>query len=322
MVFIVVIIGAGASDHFVVVYRTREVSDEREWADLFTQIMHPSMVQSWAFGEGKRAEGWRPRRMIIERQATPVAIYQVLERRMGIRVVSRINRGPLLLSGDDVEGVYRTIRREWRFLLGGLLFIAPALLDEAEHAQMLRGLGFRWRGRGWSSGYLDLSVPSEQLRKGLAAKWRNQLNSSERRLDLRISQEPEQIDGTIQAYLTTQQERHFHGNSERVIRRFIAAAKSDLVIVQGWQDDHPVGGAAIIRYGNTGEPYIGWSSVDGRKANVGNLLIWHGAMEMQRRGCTWYDVGSFVPNRDDGYHHFKAGMNPLPYQMVGEWITF
>ena len=55
---------------------------------------------SWAYGEAKEASGgWCARRLVIECASEPVAICQVLDKKlMGIRVVSRINRGPLLVE--------------------------------------------------------------------------------------------------------------------------------------------------------------------------------------------------------------------------------
>lgn len=61
-----------------------------EWSALYAAVERPHMMQSWAYGEAKRAAGGRSRashgltvsRLIFERAGEPVAICQVLEKRV------------------------------------------------------------------------------------------------------------------------------------------------------------------------------------------------------------------------------------------------
>ena len=115
------------------------VTSGAQWAALFAQVDAPRLVQSWAYGEAKQAAGaWRARRFVFERDGEPVAICQVLDKSVaGIRLATRLNRGPLFLSADPdddaITDVYRSLRARWR-RLRGVLVLAPALpVGEENH---------------------------------------------------------------------------------------------------------------------------------------------------------------------------------------------
>src|SRR5688572_8455579 len=109
-----------------------ELLDVREeWEALFARVPQPHFPQSWVYGEGKRAQGWRPERLVFANGGEAVALCQVLVRRVvGLPLVARINRGPMFLAGATDElraGVFAALRRRWRFGRRGVLFVAPDL---------------------------------------------------------------------------------------------------------------------------------------------------------------------------------------------------
>ena len=143
------------------------VTDRGEWEDLFSRVEHPFMVQSWVYGEAKQAAvgwksrrvtsdagGWRARRLVVARDDEPVAIAQLLDKPLaGMRLASRLNRGPLLFdaapSDDLVRDVYGAVRRRWT-RLRGVLVLAPALTNDYENYLTMSELGFRERHlHGW-----------------------------------------------------------------------------------------------------------------------------------------------------------------------------
>jgi hypothetical protein len=307
-------------------YIVRQVRQINEWSELFAEVEHPHLVQSWPYGEAKKSTGWSPRRLVIERGGEPVALCQVLdERLLGIRFASRISRGPLLLRCDepDIEGIYRALRQGWRYLIGGLLLIAPALIDEQDQWQPLQAAGFRrWRQNGWSSAYLDLRLTELELRKNLSSKWRNHLGVSERRgLELLISSAPEAVAWIIGQHVTHMQHKGFKGPGPDLLQALYRAAQEDFIVFQACLNGTPVGGVAVFRFGHTAEYYLGWSGPEGRKANAGNFLVWNAAVEMQRRGCRYFDLGSYSKAAAGGYSEFKQAMNGVEYCLLGEWFS-
>ena len=86
-------------------------------------------------------------------------------------------------------------------------------------------------------------------------------------------------------------------------------------------DHAPVGGLVVFRFGNTAESFVAWFGTEGRKVNVGNFLMWNAAIEMQRRGCRYFDLGSYSKTDAGGYHKFKRAMNGADYCLLGEWFS-
>ena len=86
-------------------------------------------------------------------------------------------------------------------------------------------------------------------------------------------------------------------------------------------DTTPVAGMVITKFGCAAEYYLGWfGHPDGRKANSGNFLYWHAALEMQKAGHRWLDLGGYYSS--DKFGHFKQGMGGAEYKLAGEWFCW
>lgn len=304
----------------------RPVKGVAEWALLYDTVERPHMVQSWAYGQAKESTGsWKARRLVIERASVPVAICQILDKKVaGVRVASRINRGPLLLSKDeaDVAGAYRALRARWKYLTGGVLLIAPALADDDKSQQILERGGFRRRGgKGWCSAYLDLRIDASQLRKNLASNWRGHLSRAERSgLTMRYSSEPVDVDWMLARHVESMQVKNYSGPSAELLKGLYQAAPNQFIVFQACLEGQPVGGLIVYHFGDAAEYYIGWYGPEGRKVNAGNFLVWNAALELQRRGCRFFDLGGY--SSDDKYGHFKQQMNGVEYHLANEWMAF
>lgn len=313
------------------------VTDAAQWEALFLRVEHPYMLQSWAYGEAKQAVrgadtgrridagGWRVRRLVFERDGEPVAICQLFDKSLGgIRCVSRLSRGPLLLDadpGDDViRDVYRALRTRQKHLRG-LLVLAPALIATPDNHRLLAELGFRERhGSGWRSVRLDLGLDEERLRKNLAHTWRNRLGHAERAgAELRISSSPGDIDWIIDRHIENMREKGFSWPAPAFLRALYNAAPDNCLLLQARLADEAVGGMVVYRFGHGAEYYVGWMGSEGRRVNVGNFMFWHAALELRRRGCWWLDLGG---KRVGATEPFKRGMRGAEYQLLNEWLTF
>jgi Acetyltransferase (GNAT) domain len=307
------------------------VTSAAQWAALFAQVDAPHLVQSWAYGEAKQAAGaWRARRFVFERDGEPVAICQVLDKSVaGIRWATRLNRGPLFLGGDPpsddtIDDVYRTLRARWRHLRG-VLVLAPALPVGEENHHLVSEAGFRERNRhGWCSARLDLRLDEAQLRKNLTAQWRNRLKVAERSdLELRVSQTPNDVEWIVERHVENMKEKDFVGPAPGFLRALYSAAPDEFLVFQARLGPEPVGGMAVCRFGGAAECYVGWFGPEGRTVNVGNFLYWQVALELQRRGCRYLDLGGFVLSDKHGhFNRFKAGLRGAEYQLLNEWLAF
>ena len=306
-------------------YRVRSVENHVEWEACFNAVCQPHLMQSWSYGQAKNvAANWHVKRYVFEKGTTPVAICQVLEKRIaGLRIASRINRGPLFLepypSYESKENIYNLLRQKWR-LLSGPLLIAPALPLSDENHTILRTAGFRKRKvSAWCSALINLAADEGTLRAKLSSTWRNRLKHSQRSgLELQSSNSKETIRWMLNMHALNMQSKSFDGPSTALVFALYEAKPADVVVLSAMLDNRPVAAMLIVRFGVTAEYYLGWFSLpEGRKANSGNFLYWHAALEMQKAGHHWLDVGGYYSN--DKFGHFKQGMGGTEYKLMGEW---
>lgn len=309
-------------------YRIRPVRDVQEWEECFNAIERPHLMQSHAYGQAKKhAQQWHINRCVFERFGTPVAICQVLEKRlMGLRIASRINRGPLFLDASPPckvkENVMQLVRDNWRMFRGGPLLIAPALDMSEENRSVLVRLGFMDRKKYCHcSSLIDLRPDESAMQKGLAPKWRNQLKSSQRSgLELRTTNSPESVEWMLDRHAENMQSKNFLGPEKALLRALYRTRPADFHVLQAVFDGEPLAGVILARCGQKAEYYVGWFGAAGRKYNCGNFLCWNAAIEMKKAGCKWLDLGGYSP--DDKFGHFKQGMRGMEYKLIGEWVCF
>lgn len=309
-------------------YRIRPIRDIDEWDDCFDAVAHPHLPQFYALGEAKqRAEHWHVKRYIFEHCATPFAIAQVLEKRIaGLRVASRINRGPLFIeespSYEDRENAFRLIRDSWRILRGGPLFISPALALAEENRSLLLDLGFKDRNTAkWRSSIVDLTQKEDEIRKRLASNWRNHLKLAERTgVELRTSNAEEDCEWLFDKHVEDMREKKYKGPSKPLLQALCAARRSSVLVLQALIDKSPQAGILLVHCRQKAEYHVGWFGPNGRKFNCGNFLLWNAVLEMKKAGCKYLDVGSYSCNEKFG--HFKQGMRGQEYQLVGEWLCY
>jgi hypothetical protein len=314
------------------------VTGRDAWEELFSRVEHPFMVQSWAYGEAKQAAvgwksrrvvsdagGWRARRLVFEREGEPVAIAQVLDKPVaGVRLASRLNRGPLFLdpepSAEAVRDVFLAVRRRWQ-RFRGVLVLAPALPRDYEDYLTLAELGFRDRHlHGWKGARVDLRPDEDQLLKNLAPTWRNRLRSSLRSgLTLSVSQAPEDVDWMVARHADNMRDKDFTGPSPALVRALREASPDDFLVFRAHLGDEVVGGMGVFTFSHTAEYYVGWFGPGGRKVNVSNFMYWEIALEMKRRGFSWFDLGG-IELANVG--HFKRGMRGQEYELLNEWLAF
>jgi hypothetical protein len=298
------------------------VDDPKLWGELIARAPFPHLPQSFAYGEGKAAKGWTVRRAVFRKGDRPIAFTTVLERRvLGLRLLTRVNRGPIFLEAspaqEQVLAVYRALRRRWV----GPLLVAPALDDTDASRALLLAAGFRMRhDRGWLSGRIDLRPDELQIWAGVASTFRNRVRHSEKAGGVvAISQDDASYQWLLERHIENMRVKNFHGADVGLLRAMRAAAPEDVLIFRLLASGEPVAGMSVVCFGKCAEYHIGWFGPEGRKLNAGNLLMWSIVKELKRRGITRFDVGGLKPG--DGYTQFKRTMRPVEYGLAGEWMS-
>jgi len=304
-----------------------DVSDRVRWERLSSEAHFPHFTQAWCYGEGKRTQGWAPERLVFQDDAGPVAICQVLIRRLlGLPVAARINRGPVFLArSPSIElqsAVFASLRRRWRNLRRGVLFIAPAIPMEQSGPELLGAAGFRQRrAGGWGSALIDLQPPLEEIRAGFASTWRNRLNASVKAgVDVRVRNDPGAFDWMLERHADNMAQKGFVGPDVPFVRAMIDDDPKSFCVLQAVVDGNPCAGILVARFGAHAETYLCPTSDAGRKTNAHNLLYWTAIAEMKSAGCRALDVGGYTTT--ERYGAFKRGLKGAEYRLCGEWLAF
>lgn len=305
----------------------RYVADQREWEALLAACPAPHLPQSFAYGEAKGSSGWRPRRALLSRGGEPLALVTVLElRRFGVRLLNRINRGPLFLNAAatdaDILAVYRAVRRTWGRLWTAPLLIAPALEQSPRADRLLRQAGYVRRTRqSWLSGRIDLSVDESTLWAGVTSTFRNRVRSAQKAgAELEIADNSATYEWMIARHTENMAEKGFSAFSPDMLRTLREGHRGNVLVFRLMHQGVPVAGMSVVRFGRMAEYHVGWFGSQGRKLNAGNFLMWNIILELKRRGVVGFDVGGM--KHGDGYTRFKRTMNPVEYELAGEWMSF
>lgn len=313
----------GAADDIAV----RFVADQKEWDGLVAQAPTPHLPQSYAYGAGKQANEWAVERALFSHGGRAVAIVSVLSlRRFGIRILNRINRGPVFLveepRANETVSIYSEIRRRWGRLPHAPLLIAPAMLKGPESETLLRQAGYRLRQRqSWCSGRIDLSVDEGALWSGVSSGFRNRVRNAQKAgAELRIADDDETFEWMLDRHVENMSTKNFSAVNPRMLRALRTTAPDSVLVFQALHQGRPAAGMSVVRFGTHAEYHIGWFGPEGRKLNAGNFLMWNILLEMKRRGVAVFDVGGLKPG--DGYTRFKQTMNPVEYALAGEWMSF
>lgn len=297
------------------------VLDRASWDGLLARAAVPHLPQSYAYGEGKRAKGWDVERVAFQRGGRTLAIATVLVRRLlGVRVLARINRGPLPLetaSARDLTAIYATIRRHWR----GPLLIAPALPHGPESTTLLTDAGFRLRhDRGWMSGRIDLDRGQDQIWAGFASGFRNRVRQAEKTTpSVGVASDAATYEWLLDRHVENMRDKGFSAADPVLLRALRASAPENVLVFQMIHDGQAVAGMSVVRFGDCAEYHIGWFGPAGRRLNAGNVLMWEVIKALQQRGVTQFDVGGLKPG--DGYTQFKRTMRPSEFRLAGEWMS-
>lgn len=295
------------------------------WETSFARAPFPHLPQAWMYGEAKRGD-WAVERLSIHAPRGPVALAQVLTRKIAGFPIARINRGPLFLDRDPSPEVraatLRALRRRWRFLRRGALLIAPALPAGDESARALRAAGFFRRADfAWGSSLLNLAPPVEEIFARLTPEWRRHVRKAEKNgVRIEVRTDAESFEWLLARHAENMKAKKFVGPSPGFVRRMLEDSPADFRLVRAIVDGEPRAASLVARFGRHAEYYIGVFDDVARRAAAGNLLMWHAVTVMKAAGCDALDTGGFSVT--DRYGQFKRGMRGEEYKLAGEWLAF
>jgi lipid II:glycine glycyltransferase (peptidoglycan interpeptide bridge formation enzyme) len=304
-----------ASQPDPVLYETVLPSRPDDWDPIIAEE-DASLLQSWRWGEFKRASGWSPFRIGIASQGKPLIYGQVLYRavpRLPIPVsIGYIPRGPVYFpsSHGDKEAeksFWRAIHRESRKRGAIFLKVEPniAISETAIRSAVSRkmaALGFEPSGRlqparTW---VLDIDRSEDDILKEMKPKTRYNLRlAGKRGVTVRRAANLSDLKAFHALLEITGQRDEFGIHKfpyyEQLWRIFGPDGDNSMVVLLADHPDEaerargPIGGLLAFRFGREAIYMYGASDNRGREHMPNYLLQWEAVRWAKEHGCTLYD---------------------------------
>jgi hypothetical protein len=237
---------------------TWDKATRSQWQHWLAQSGRSNLLQSWAYGAAKSSTScWQVARCVIFCDGEPVALGQVLQRRIaGLLNISRINRGPLhlrTLLPDKQRAIWDELERLRGLRHGRVLAVAPEAVLSGSSLVLFAQRGFRqFSPVAWESAWIDPGLELGTLRKQLDGKWRNMLSFSERAaLQLHIGSADQLFEWMIARYRENVQDKNFRGPAIGLLRslRDHLDIESQPIILCALAGGEPVAGICLIPHG-------------------------------------------------------------------------
>ena len=311
-------------------YATREIRSgtRAEWDGwLWGSPGGGHVLQSYQWGEFKRRLGWRPIRLVLERDGKVVGLGQFLAYNTAPvpGVLLYCTKGPWL-PWDDEEAV-RTFFEGVRAVAGvegaHTVKIEPEVLEQHEDVKaLLGGIGFRkarYDLNQKTTLVVDLSLPEEELLARMRSKTRYNVRLAARKGVEVVEPDFEEAWETFYEWMKATSAR----KEDYVLRRprdylrgvmgaMHEAGQGHLFLAK--HEGTPLAGMYVFTFGDKYWYMYGASSDEKRNLKPNYLLQWEVMRWARERGLTHYDMVG-VPKAEDldessslwGVYKFKEG---------------
>lgn len=331
--------------------RILTITERKRWNALLSALPYAHVLQTWEWGEFKRATtGWRPLRLAFERAGSVVAAASIGERRVGPLRVLYSPKGPALAYEDaalltavlaELEALARRRGAVW-FKIDPDVIAATGLPggddDRADPTgaavtAMLRERGWRFSAdqvQFRNTIAIDLTQSEAALLAAMSQNTRRKVRIAEREGitvrsatldDLPLLYELYRITGERDAFLIRPPAYY-----EQAWRRFLEAGLAHALIAEAPLNGErrAVAHVILFHFGRTCWYFYGASSNEARQLMPNYLLQWEAIRWAKAQGCAVYDLWGapdhFVESDPLwGVYNFKRGFRGTIVRHIGAW---
>ncbi|GAB4534165.1 MAG: peptidoglycan bridge formation glycyltransferase FemA/FemB family protein [Anaerolineae bacterium] len=302
-----------------------ELSGETErdrWNAFVARWPDFELMQSFEWGELKKAQGWQVVRLAVEQNGQLVAGAQMLIKSLplGLASVAYIPRGPLLDWEDEssVNALMSALHASARQYRAISLKIEPAIRYSSAIQQQLEAYGFRrsdFNNQPQCTMLIDLRPDTDTLLANMQKSTRYNIGYSTRKGVVVREATADDLDSFCDILEFTAQKAGFPARSREYyhqewhalapfgyVKLFLALYEGETIAVR-----------MPAAFGNIAATLHSGSLSAYRKLKPNELLMWESMKWAKSRGCTIYDVWG-IP--DEIGEHEQAGV-PLPEDQTG-----
>jgi ubiquinone/menaquinone biosynthesis methyltransferase len=309
-----------------------------DWDDAVRAIPGAHALQSWAWGEFRRASGWDVERVIWERDGMAIAAAAIMRRPLPIPGVgvAYVPRGPIVDPGwpEAWPSVLEYLANSARVRRCIFVKVDPDVMHgEREIEEALSIAGFR-RSRHQvqypATMVVALDGDDKALQSRMRQTWRRYVRKAEHygvSVDWTVAPTDAQIDAFLRMYRETADRDGFvirdRDYYRRAILQLCPAGLATLYLAR--RGDEAVAGAVVLTYGARAWYLWGATTASGRETHAMYRLQWAAMRVSRDAGCTAYDMWGAPEDLEDardplrGVAWFKAGFGAAHVRWTGAW---
>ncbi len=287
-----------------------------------------NFLQSWTYAKAVRKLDYRLTRIAkIVKDGKAIGVMALQEVKIGPVSIVALYRGPLWFEPNPPPSLLaefaKTFAKTFPKRLLGRRRWMPEWSNDEEAAAILAEAGFRKKeAKEYRTVILDLTKPTEELRKQLKQKWRSALNKAERS-DLSVREDWRGATASlfITNYLLHKGMKGYRGPSEKFLREELHAAfpLGDAVIFWASKNKIPPAAVLVFLHGQGATYHAGWTTIEGRTLNCHNLLLWRAVEVLKEKNVRHFDLGWIDERVGEGLTSFKRGMGGQELDLLGVW---
>jgi len=284
-------------------------------------------MQSYEWGEFKKALGWQATRIGIKREGRLVAGAQILLRSLPLApwTIAYVPKGPLFDPEDTADHILiQELHRIARSRRAVLLKIEPNLLESPQNAGKLKRLGFQpsaLTNQPRSTLVLDLCCDEDAILSGMRAKTRKLIRRAARE-GVTIEQADHRDIGTLYRILqTTAKAKGFAVHSRTFYEQAWNAFRNtdNIALLLARHQGQVVAAKMVLTFGTKSMHLWGGTIPHGRQIYASYLLQWKALEWAMQQGCTEGDLWG-IPD-ETGRMHYEGQAIPSD-RLDGLWGVY
>ncbi len=311
---------------------------EADWDELIRRIPGAHALQSWAWGEFRRASGWEVERVAWERDGDPVAAATILRRRLPIPGVgvAYVPKGPIIDPAcpdawAEVLAYLGEFARSRRCLF---IKVDPDVVHgDAAVTSALAEAGYarsRHQVQYPATMVVDLDGDDATLQGRMRSTWRRYVRKAEREgVTVEATMDPSEavLQAFVHLYRETATRDGFairDGDYYRdALRRLCPAGLATVHLAR--RDGEILAVAVVLRFGNRAWYLWGATSQAGLATHAMYRLQWEAMRVARDAGCGAYDMWGAPEDPGDetdalkGVAWFKSGFAARHVRWIGAW---
>jgi peptidoglycan pentaglycine glycine transferase (the first glycine) len=316
-----------------------EIKSAAEWSAAIAVLPPVSVLQTWMWGDLKSRWGWRPVRLVWNRDGVTCAAAQVLVRPLAAgRGFAYVPHGPiadrqdLATWGHTLDGLEAWARSRRAVVLKVELDIAASNLDLRQLLEQ----------RGWTVSHeaiqfphtmlSDIQAPPAELLAAMKPKTRYNIRLAERRgVEISVGG-VEHIDALWALYRETADRDGFAVRTSAYYRdawtALLTGAGSPTepraAVVLARYEGVPLAANLTVVLGETAYYMYGATASVGRDHMPAYLAQWHAVLWSREAGARtydWWGAPTVLAESDPlwGVARFKAGFGARRHERLGPW---